>query len=144
LFDDEPEPIYETAHFFDTSNSFARIFGSTIQSEKNVFGPTALVSQVSYGENVSEGNNWIVDNSSTHHMNGHHNEFFYVTSYGYVDGALVKGLTSNTKAYGIGSYIICHKDESRVFHQTCLKAVLYVPTFSSILKNIQCHLSLFT
>ena len=52
LFDDGYEPIYETIHFSDTTYSFHYIFGSTIQSVENV-EPTALVAQVSYGENES-------------------------------------------------------------------------------------------
>ena len=80
-----------------------------------MFGPAALVAQVSYGENESESNNWIVDNCSTHHINGHHNEFINTTGEGYVDAVLLKGLTSNTKDYGIGTCIICLKDENGAF-----------------------------
>jgi hypothetical protein len=62
-------------------------------------------------------------------MDVYHNEFFNTTSdAGYVDGVPVKGLTSYTKANGIGSFIICLKDEYGVFHQKCLEDVLYVPT----------------
>ena len=72
-------------------------------------------------------------------------------SNGYVDGVYVKGLTSKTKAYGIGSCIVCLQDDSGVFHQECLEDALYVPTllhrysriFSVILAclhdEFQCH-----
>ena len=61
-------------------------------------------------------------------MKGHHNDFFNMIWDGCVDGVPVKGLPSNTKAYGIGSFIIFLKDESRVFQQKCLEDVLYLPT----------------
>ena len=48
-------------------------------------------------------------------------------SNGYVDRVHVKGLTSNTKACGIGSCIVCFQDDSRAFHQKCLEDVLYAP-----------------
>ena len=59
----------------DSSSSFNHISCLTIQNIERVFGLIALVAQVLYGENESEGNTLIVDNDSTHHMNGHHNEF---------------------------------------------------------------------
>jgi len=60
---------------------------------------TTIVARVSYGANESESNNWIVDNGSTHHMNGHHNEILFMRLNGYVDGVHVKELNSNVKAY---------------------------------------------
>jgi hypothetical protein len=53
LFDDGSEPFYETVHFFDTSNSFDHISRLIIHIVENIFGPTALVAQVSYGETES-------------------------------------------------------------------------------------------
>jgi len=110
MVDDGSDPIYETIHFSVISNSFENNSSSTNQSADNFVEPTALVAQVSYRGNESESNNCIVDNGSTHHMNGYHTEFFDMRSDGYVDGVHVKGLTSNTKAYGIGSCIVCFKD----------------------------------
>ena len=58
------------------SNNFEHISGSTNQSVDNVVEPTNSVAQVSYGGNKSDGNSWIIDICYTHHMNGHHTEFF--------------------------------------------------------------------
>jgi hypothetical protein len=127
MVDDGSESIYETIHFSDISKSFKHIYGSTDQSVENVDDPTALVAQVSYDGNESESNNLMLTAVAIHHMNVQLTEFFYMRSYRYVDGVLVKGLKSNTKAYGIGSCIMCYIDDYRVVHQTCLEDVLYVP-----------------
>jgi len=76
MVDDGYKPIYETFHFFDMTKSFEHISGSTNQSVDDVVEPTTLGAQVSYGDNESEINNWIIDSGSTHHMNGHSTEFF--------------------------------------------------------------------
>jgi len=90
--------------------SFKHISRSTNQSVENFVEPTTLVAHVSYGGNESQCNNWTIDNGSTNLMDGHHTEFFYMRSDRYVDGVHLKGLTSNTKADGIGSCIMCLKD----------------------------------
>ncbi len=88
---------YETRHFLDTFNtSFDHDYGSTTQSAENVFGPTALVDHLSYGENEDAINNWIIISGNTHNTNGFLNQILNMTSNGYVDGVLIMGLTSNT------------------------------------------------
>jgi hypothetical protein len=121
MIDAGSEPIYETVHLSGISNSFEHISCSTNKSVENFVEPTALVAQVLYGGNESEGNNWNVDNGSTHHMNDDHTEFFYLRPDGYVNGVPLKGLTSNTKAYGIGSFTMCFKGEYGLFHQNVLR-----------------------
>ncbi len=105
MFDDGCEPSYETIQFFNISSGVYYTSDWTTQSIEPLYEPTTLVAQVSYGGNKCDGNNWIVDRCSTHHMYGHHTEFLNMVSYGYVDGVTVKGLSSNTKACGIGSCI---------------------------------------
>jgi hypothetical protein len=60
-------------------------------------------------------------------MNGFHNEFIDMRSDGYIDGVMVKILSSSTKARGIGTCIIVCRGENGLFHQTFLNYVLYVP-----------------
>jgi len=80
---------------------------------------------MSYG-NGDDTTSWVIDNGSTHHINGFGKEFLTMTLEGYDDGALVKGLTSGTNAYGIGTCIVALKDSVGSFHQKCLEDVLYV------------------
>ena len=106
MVDDKSEPIYETVHFSNISNSFEHISGSTNQSVENGVEATALVAHVSYGGKESEGNNWIVGNGSTHHMKGDHTEFLYMRSDGYVDGVHLKGLTSSTNYQSLWYWLL--------------------------------------
>ena len=53
--------------------------------------PTALVAHGSY-DHGDDSTNWIIDNGSTHNMNGFANEFLNMTLGGYADGLLVNGL----------------------------------------------------
>jgi hypothetical protein len=110
MVDDGSKPVYETIYFSGMSSIFEHIFGSTNHCVDNVDEPTFLVDQVSYVVNESESNNWIANIGSSHHMNGHHTEFLDMRSNGHVDGDHAKGLTSNTKAYGIGSCIVCFQN----------------------------------
>ena len=91
--------------------------------------PTCLVAQVAYDDG-NDTTSWILDSGSTHHMNGFENDFLNLTSDGYVDGLMVKGLTSGTKAYGIGTCVVVCKGEDGLFQQFSLKDVLYVPNLT--------------
>jgi hypothetical protein len=101
MVDDEPEPIYETTHFSDISNKFEHISGLIYHQYENAFEPIALVAQVSY-DNGDDTISWVIDNGSTHHMNGFAYEFLTVALEEYDDGLLIKGLVSGTTAYGNG------------------------------------------
>ena len=87
--------------------------------------PTALVTQVLY-DNGDDYNNWIIDNGSIHHMNSCADEFLNMTLEGYDNGILVKGLASDTHAYGIGSCIVVVTYSVGMFHHICLEDVLCV------------------
>jgi len=67
-------------------------------------------------DNGDDSTNWILESGSTHHMNGCANDIFNMTLEGSDDGLLVKGITSSTKAYGIGSCIGVVKDSVGMYH----------------------------
>ena len=118
--DDDTESLYETITDFVTSSH------DDASSSMSVLEPTCLVAQVAYDDG-NDTTSWILDSGSTHHMNGFADEFLNLESDGYVDGVMVKGLTTGTKAYGIGTCVIVCKGEDGLFQQFSLQDVLYVP-----------------